>query len=832
MRRLGLLSLSFLCCVSPANAQQMGKSAVAPNVAPSETEADDTNGDPTKPEIVVVGTRLKGQVLVPQAPVATLNSEDIASYGVTSISDLLTAIAPQTGSGRGRSSGGPIILVNGQRIASFRELRDYPPEAIRKVEILPEEVALRYGYAPDQRVVNFILRDNFRSRTGEIEYTQPDRGGTATEQANASLLRIKGQRRFNVALKADHTSLLTEAERGVTQAASSLPGVASDPAPAANRSLVGKSNNYSANTTFTLPLGSGPLPGSLALNATASRAESTSLSGLVSATLTDPAGNSLLRTFPGALTRASRVDNLQAGASLNQRFDNWQVSATLDGGHSETTITSANRGDVSGLVKAAANGSLAIAGPLPALASAGNTVSQSSSNSLTSLVTINGTPLLLPAGKLALTVKSGFAYTGLSSNNSQNLGGATAFDRGDLSAGVNIAVPITSRKEQFGAGLGDITLNLSAGLDKLSDFGTLTNWSTSVTWGLTTKLSLQASYIFAQAAPSLADLGNPLSQTFNVPTYDFVSGQTVLVTTLGGGNGGLLRESRHDLKLGVNWQLPILSNSNMIVEYFNNRSNNLTASFPLLTPAFEAAYPGRVTRDASGRIIAIDQRPVNLAEQGQSRLRWGVNLGGNVGKPLPARAGGRGGFGGGFGGGFPGGGRPGGGFGGPGGGGPGGPRYPGRWNLAIYHTVQFSNRVTLAPGGAVLDLLNGDALASSGGVARHSLEVDAGTFYKGFGLRLNGGWSAPTQVHTSASDLRFGAVLKLNARLFVDFGQQQALVKAAPFFKGARLSLMVNNLLDQRQKVTDASGAVPLSYQPDYLDPLGRVVGAEFRKMF
>ena len=129
-------------------------------------------------------------------------------------------------------------------------------------------------------------------------------------------------------------------------------------------------------------------------------------------------------------------------------------------------------------------------------------------------------------------------------------------------------------------------------------------------------------------------------------------------------------------------------------------------------------------------------------------------------------------------------------------------------------------------------MLNGDALASSGGVARHSLEVDAGTFYKGFGLRLNGGWSAPTQVHTSASDLRFGAVLKLNARLFVDFGQQQALVKAAPYFKGARLSLMVNNLLDQRQKVTDASGAVPLSYQPDYLDPLGRVVGAEFRKMF
>ena len=831
-----------------------------PPAADAAAEELDINGQVIRAdgsEILVIGERLKGQVSAPQAPVATLDERDIASYGATSLTDLLASISPQTGSGRGRSSGGPVILVNGTRIGSFRELRDYPPEAIRKVEILPEEVALRYGYAADQRVVNFVLKDNFRSRVGEIEYAQPDRGGTGTVQGQAGLLKINGKRRLNITLKADRTSLLTEAERGVVQTPGTTPGLAGDPLPAANRSLVASGSNYSANATVTLPLGTGPLAGTLAINGTASRADSTSLSGLNSVTLTAPGSGSLLRTLPGALTRNNRVDTLQAGAALNTRFADWQFSATVDGSHAETTVTSANRADTSGLVTAAGNGTLAINAPLTALAG-GFSLSQSTSNTATSLVTLVGSPARLPAGKLALTLKAGFAYTGLSSSNSLALGGVTSLNRGDGSAGFNLALPITSRKEQVGAAVGDITLNFSAGADRLSDFAWLTNWSGGVTWGLTEKLSLQASYIFAQAAPSLGNLGNPLVRTLNVPTFDFATGQTVLVTTTGGGNGALLRESRHDIKLGANWTLPILNNSNLIVEYFNNRSSNVTNAFPLLTPVVEAAYPGRVTRDGSGRIVAIDQRPVTLAQQDQSRLRWGVNLGGNLGKPLPAGRGpGRGGFpggfggggfgggggGGGFGAGRPGGGAPGaggpppgGGFGGPPGGGgpggPGGPRYPGRWNLAIYHTVQFSNRVTLNPGTATLDLLNGDGLASTGGVARHSLEIDGGGFYKGFGLRLGGGWSSPSHVKASASDLRFGAVFKLNTRVFIDLGQQAKLVKSAPFFKGARLQFNFNNIFDQRQRVTDATGAVPLSYQADYLDPQGRTIGAEFRKMF
>jgi len=253
----------------------------------------------------------------------------------------------------------------------------------------------------------------------------------------------------------------------------------------------------------------------------------------------------------------------------------------------------------------------------------------------------------------------------------------------------------------------------------------------------------------------------------------------------------------------------------------------VTAAFPLLTPEIEAAFPGRVTRDPSGRLIAIDRRPITFPNEVSSRLRYGFNLSGPLGKQAPGGGGGR--FGGAMAGPPGGDGPPPGGF-GRGRGGRGG-----RWNVSLYHTVQFTNRATVAAGGPVLDLLNGDAL-SGGGVARHSLELEGGAFYHGFGLRLNGTWTAPTHVRSSglpgATDLRFGALTKINARLFVDLGQQEGLVKASSFFKGARLSLRVDNLLNSRQRVTDQTGTVPISYQPELLDPLGRVFGIEFRKQF
>jgi hypothetical protein len=70
-------------------------------------------------------------------------------------------------------------------------------------------------------------------------------------------------------------------------------------------------------------------------------------------------------------------------------------------------------------------------------------------------------------------------------------------------------------------------------------------------------------------------------------------------------------------------------------------------------------------------------------------------------------------------------------------------------------------------------------------------------------------------------------------RLFADLEQQGWLTGGTPgFWKGARLSLKVNNLFDAHQRVTDDNGVVPLRYQPGLIDPVGRYVELEFRKMF
>ena len=136
--------------------------------APAQAPAATTDDLGDEEEIVVTGQAARfGDRRHPAREHA--DRRDIRATGATDITELLDALAPQIGSARGRGGERPVLLLNGQRISSFRELRDLPTEAIQRVEILPEEVALKYGYRADQRVVNFILRERFRSTAVRAE---------------------------------------------------------------------------------------------------------------------------------------------------------------------------------------------------------------------------------------------------------------------------------------------------------------------------------------------------------------------------------------------------------------------------------------------------------------------------------------------------------------------------------------------------------------------------------------------------------------------------------------------------------------------------------------
>lgn len=774
-------------------------------------------------EIVVTADRIRGQVEAPQAPIAVIGEDEIASYGVASLAELIDELAPQTGSARGRGGGSPAFLVNGRRVTGFREMRNYPPEAIRQVEILPEEVALRYGFRPDQRVVNFILKDNFVSLSADAEYGFPSGGGYSTSELEGSFLRIDGDNRLNLAFEAEDSSMLTEAERDVSSVIA-VP-LAGDADPAAYRSLVADSRDLQLNANWTKSLGEGGLGGAITLSATATRSDSLSWRGLDAVTLTDPNGNSAYRTLYDADTgfgpriRDTKSEGFELGASYDTRLGDWGLTATTNWAHDETRTFTDASANTAALQDAVAAGTIAYDAPATTLLASGLVDQRdtyragTNTESVSSLVTLTGQPVVLPAGELSLVLKAGYDWDDIDSSDTRNPLSDAKLTRGDASGGFSVGIPIASRREDFLSAIGDLTLDVSGGVNHLSDFGTLFDGSAGLNWGVTEKLDLQASYIYREAAPSLSQLGAPQVITTGSTVFDFTTGQTVLVDILSGGNPGLVAEKQKDWKFSLNWDLPVLDRSRFIAEYYDENSTNVSSSFPVLTPAIEAAFPDRVVRDENGNLISIDQRAVTFASENGQRIRYGFDISDRIaGKEEEgSERGGR---------------QRGQGMGPPGGG------SGGRWNVALYHTWRLQEDVLVSEGGPKLDLLDGDSLTSSP-TARHEVELQGGVFYNGIGLRLSGNYYGGSRVDgstsTGSTSLDFHDYATFDVRLFVDLERQ---FEDVDFLKDSRFSIRVDNIFDAQQRVTDEFGVVPISYLPDFTDPKGRFIELDFRKRF
>ncbi len=972
---LPLVALALTCpLVTAARAQD---SDPAPDG--SVSQADDAAEVGADGEIVVTASRLRGQLDVPQTPLVELDEGDIAAYGVGSIADLVAQLEPASGSTRGRGGGGqPVFLINGIRVSSFRDFSSYPPEALRKVEVLPGEVAQRYGFPPDRRVINFILKDDYSSREVELEYEQPWDGGYSRSEQEFTLLRITGGGRLNINVEANDTSLLTEDERNIIQTPGSTPTVPGDPDPATGRSLIADSAGLEGTISYAKAfVDSGA---SLTLSANAGRSDRLSLSGFDSVLLTGPSGDTVLRTFGDPLRNSNRTDSGNVSLGYTRPLGDFQLTVTADAGLADSTTRIDQRADTTAARAQALAGTLPLDGSLGALGSPGFDTAITESINAGSKATLRGNPLLLPAGELGLTFDAGYSWNRIDSEDTRG-GGAVQLTRGVIDGGLNLAVPLTSRRENALGAVGDITLNLQAGFDHLSDFGTLRDYSVGITWEPFDDFQLGATYVDAEVAPTLAFLGNPVIESFNVPVFDFQNNTTALVTVTSGGNPDLLAESQRDWKFTANWRLPVEPDIRLNVDYVRNRSDNVSRAFPVLTDAIEAAFPDRVTRAPDGTLLAIDRRPVTFAETRANRLAIGLTLRGSIGED-DNRPGGRSRFGGGGAGngaaptagasgtgtppsGTPGGG-PGGGFDparmqqmresfcaspegqvpdlsglpeqmvarlrgpdgqidperlaqararfcsedaaqggerfaamrtalcadppnldalppemlqrlrredgtidserlaqmrqricaaegtpsgtqaqpgtGPTAGGPpalnpfGGGRGgagPLRYFVNATHTIELDNSVLVAPGGPLLDQLDGDS-TSTFGVPRHTTRLEGGLFGGGYGFRLSGRYTGASRINGSglpgSTDLFVDDLATFDLRIFADLGQ--ALGKDSGLFKNMRISLRADNIFDGRQIVRDGNGDIPLSYQPLLVDPTGRYVGIDFRKLF
>ncbi len=785
--------------------------------------------DVSSDDIVVTAPKQTGSVISDVPPIVELDANAVESYGAASITELLSALAPQTGPGRGRGGGGPVVLLNGIRISGFGELRDIPPEAIQRVQILPEEVALQYGYSADQRVVNFILKDNFRAVTVDAEYGGSTAGFRRESELQGTLVRIGKSQRLTLGGTYETGTSVLESQRGITQRAAIFPFADTGQ----YRTLLPGSDSIKLNGVLNRKLTESI---SATFNGSWQRDTSNALLGVPTATLT-AGGRTITRGFLPTLERGTTTDALHGGLTLNGNISKWLWTLTGNYDRSVTrTLTDRGVDAVALQALASASGSgfnpfsTNPASPLPYLARDTARLQTDSSNGI---YTLSGALLQLPAGAVRTTARIGFATTRLASQSVR--GGvpqSTRLSRDEANGRVNIDIPLANADRDVAGALGRLSINANIAFRKLSDFGGLVSFGYGLNWQPFEGLTVLASALGADTEPGIGDLGNPVLTTPGVPTYDYTRGETVLVIRISGGNPALVSERQRDTKASMNYQPPSLKGLTVGVDYFRNRSTNPVAGFPTLTPDIEAAFPGRVVRDGTGRLISIDSRSVNFAATRSDVVRVGFTFQKEFGQPPGGR--GSGGFGGGRGGRPEGAGlRPGGG-GGFGGGGFGRGGDGGRWTVALYDNIRFLDQVQIRPGLPVLDLLGGDATGGNGGSPRHSFDLDAGWFNKGIGIRATGSYQSGSVVSgsTAASTLRFGDLATFNLNAFLNFDSRKTLVEEVPLLKGARLRLSVQNVFNAIRDVRDGAGVVPIGFQPGYIDPRGRYIEIDFRKRF
>jgi len=156
----------------------------------------------------------------------------------------------------------------------------------------------------------------------------------------------------------------------------------------------------------------------------------------------------------------------------------------------------------------------------------------------------------------------------------------------------------------------------------------------------------------------------------------------------------------------------------------------------------------------------------------------------------------------------------------------------GRFNISLYHTIRLQDEITIADGLPVIDLLDGGATSSRGGSPRNELQLVTGVFRNGFGGFMFANWREGTRVDGGTGpDLNFADQTTVNLNLFMDLNQRTSWVAKYPILKGTRIQFGIQNLFDTRPEASVASGEVPTNYQPDYLDPQGRVVSLTLRKI-
>lgn len=836
--RLGLLGVALVplgvCPNAWAQTDKGGVRAAAGSQEPAPP------GDLAKDEILIVAQRY-GEAEV--AAETEFSEEEIASHGADSIQDLLARLQPFIG-GDGEE---PVLLINGKPAEFDRSIVAFPAEALNRLAVLKPEAAARYGYPSGRRVVNLVLKKHFSSLNADAAGNFATGGGQYGGSLSVNRSAIDGPVRWSVQGRMGHDSGLRKSARNIppragvfdrtgyvsapaggeidpalslaagtavtiagipSRALSGMPTLADFAATAGDtdpvdpndfETLMPSRSNMALSIGVSRPIGTF----SVSLGVDANRTSSRGMRGLVMASILVPdespwspfAGDVLL-TRPFARGRVLRSDNdaesVSASLTLGGAIGGWKTSFSISYGRSWSNSL-LESGIDTGRVQQLVDGDDPAFNPYgpwdDRLLLARRNRSQG--ENIATRFNVRKNIVNLPAGPLSANLSVNASRNRSRNWRGDNLGlpdaGAES-TRERLDGALGLSVPISRPGEGEILSLGSLSLDLNASAQTMTNSQLQKRYGIDLNWLPNPSLQLRGAFGHAGITPSFNQLDDPIVATIN-RIFDYSRGEIAEPIWITGGNPALRRGSRQNLSMEA--MVRPLGNQilSLSVSYKQDTANGGVAAFPELTPVIEAAFPERVLRDADGRLVSVDARPINIAHATESELSSGIALR-FPGKP-PARG-----------------------------------ADPIQLSLALGHRWRLKSELLTHPGVPVIDQF------AQSGQSRHSLSFQTTVGKAGWGATLSSNWSGGSRVTNGDRVLNTKPPVMFNLSMFVDPERLSKTTKKGGLLDNLKISLNVQNLFNGYRRVTLEDGSTPPGFTRDEIDPLGRTVRLTVRKRF
>ncbi|WP_158764362.1 hypothetical protein [Terricaulis silvestris] len=798
-------------------------------------------------EIVVIAARLADFT-----PEQIYDFDSVLSYGVNTTGDALDALAAENG------DIDPTFFVNGEPITNRGDIDDYPVEAIERIEALPRGSAARAGGTGSERVYNIVLRPSAVVRSVSASRRSSTQSGWSSAQGEAQGTYIRGPDRVNLSLRISQSDPLLDSDRGLTQPTDSLTAtlrgnvlpissafeidpllsvlagetvsiaavpldiafptlsdfVAGANAPSTMeagryRTLRSESRGYEVALAGNKQLAPW-LSASFQAQLNGQRDES--LSGAPRAhfllpedVAASPFSNDVVITVSDPtrpLKGRSEYDTASFSTTLTATAGDWRFPFSLRY-EDRRSAFEFQRVDAVGnlLVDPASNpfnGSLAAAIPIASEMTESHAIARS--------VTIGAEgPLVeLPAGEIRVRSSVGFGDLTMTSKTSLSAF-SSPFAREERSGQVGVTIPILSERRM--TGWGDAEFSGELGRIDFGGFGAANHQQASLSWRWGNWLRLAASVVQNEIPPAPDTLSAPIQTNENARVFDPIRAETLDVVSITGGNPDLLPESQRQDRFSLGLAPLARINLQFTVDYSETERRNLTGGLFDANTALASAFSDRFQRDSSGRLIAVDYRPVNFESLRTRDLRTSVGFTlplNDASQPTNVDEVNASGL-----------------------------RSRPNFQFNISHTRVLDSFLLPRAGAPEINLLNGGAFSMSGGVAPEHAAASVALTDRGSGGRLSLFWRGASALDVgtaSAPDrLDFAAYAKVDLALFAETG---ALFPDVNWLERTRVALTIENLTDASQTVTDQGGETPLSYQRAYRDPIGRSIRLELRRSF